>query len=135
MGSRLPDVPTTSTVDAAELRRVLHEIDRRAAARAATSAPVRKSPPVPSARRPVERGPLERRPAGKSVGGGGPARKSSGAPAGTSSGGRGLAWALRVLDGMAEWELRADVERDPGGWAAALANIDRLLAQLEAERC
>lgn len=121
LGSRLADsTRLPSTVDEAELRRVLAEIDKRSAARAElTPEPVRKAAPARSTRRPVEAGPLERRPAGAQLG----------------SGSRGFAWALRTLRRAPEWELRADIERDPESWIKALANLDRMIAALEAGGC
>lgn len=120
LGSRLPEPPPPSTVDQAEVRRVMAEVNKRTAARAATT-------PARSIRRPVQPGPLERRPASMSI-------ARSGVPRLPSSG-RGVVWALRTLQRMPESEMRARFQRDPEGSRELVVGLDRLLAVLEADGC
>ena len=68
--------------------------------------------------------PVERRPA-VAVTHGGTARLAD----------RDLGWALRTLRDAPQSEIRAIRQGDPQEWARAMTNLDRLTAQLAAERC
>jgi hypothetical protein len=118
MGSRrqTPSPRGTATLAETMVRSALDGMKDAVAPPAPT-----QQPPKPTRTASV---PVERRPA-VSVTHGGAARLA----------GRDLGWALRTLRDAPESEIRAIRQGNPREWARAMAKLDRLTAQLLAERC
>ena len=118
MGSRRPSPSPSRTSTLAETM-VRHALD---VMKAEAAAPLTRLEGVKPKR--IDNAPVERRPA-VAVTHGGTARLAD----------RDLGWAMRTLRDAPDSEIRTFRARNPREWARAMTNLNRLIAQLAAERC